>query len=171
MRAAIWIFLLAVVPCCMTGCGEQQSRDEFVELQAARDLLAVNKALVLRTHDEVWSGGNLDVIDELYSVDYISHWADGEDSDREGLKKMVNEARSAFPDLKEQVVHVVAEGDLVVSHFISSGTITGESNGGDASDRKISRPEIAIHRIADGKIVEQWTVADQLTLMKQLGLM
>ena len=30
-------------------------------------------------------------------------------------------------------------------------------------------PEIAIHRIVDGKIVEQWTVADILGMRQQLG--
>ena len=38
------------------------------------------------------------------------------------------------------------------------------------SDKKVTRQEIAIHRIINGKMVEQWTVADNLVLMQQLGM-
>lgn len=171
MRTMTISLCLAVVLCCAVGCGDLQRQDKLLELRAERNLVEANKALVLRAHEEVWNSGNLDVVDELYSAEYVAHWAYGEDTDREGLKKMVAEARAAFPDMAEKIIHIVAEGDLVVSHFISSGTFTGEMNGLQPSGKTISRPEIAIHRIIDGKIVEQWTVSDQLTLMRQLGLM
>ena len=161
MKTLSLAFMLAAFFSLVAGCGGSQQNA----------LLAANKALVMRTHDEVWSCGNLDLIDELYSPDYVAHWADGEDTGRDGIKKMITEARTAFPDMTESVVHIVAEGDLVVTHFISSGTFTGEMNGLQPSGKKMSRPEIAVHRIVDGKIVEQWTVADQLSVMKQLGLM
>ena len=171
MKTMILVLALAVAAIAAAGCGDRLAQGELSELKAANAQLEANKALVLRAHAEVWNSGNLGAIDELYSPGYVAHWADGEDSDREGLKKVVAEARSAFPDMREDVIHVVAEGDLVVSHFISSGTFTGEMNGLQPSGKKVSRPEIAVHRIADGMIVEQWSVADQLTLMKQLGLM
>jgi steroid delta-isomerase-like uncharacterized protein len=162
MRTISLTLILVLASFCVTGCSDHPSQDEMLE---------ANKALVLRTHEEVWSKGNLDLIDELYSPDYVAHWAYGEDTDREGIREMITEARTAFPDMTEEVVHIVAEGDLVVTHFISSGTFTGTMNGLEPSGRKISRPEIAVHRIVDGKIVEQWTVSDQMTLMRQLGLM
>ena len=162
MKSVSVTLILAAAFCLVTGCSEQRQQNELIE---------ANKALVMRTHDEVWSKGNLDLIDELYSPEYVAHWADGEDTDRDGIRKMITEARAAFPDMTESVVHIVAEGDLVVTHFISSGTFTGEMNGLEPSGKKMSRPEIAVHRIVDGKIVEQWTVSDQLAVMKQLGLM
>ncbi len=161
---SITVTLVLVVALGLTaGCANQQ--------QQQNDLLEANKALVMRTHDEVWSKGNLALIDELYSPEYVAHWADGEDTGRDGIKAMIIEARAAFPDMTESIVHIVAEGDLVVTHFISAGTFTGEMNGLQPSGKKMSRPEIAVHRIVEGKIVEQWTVADQLSVMKQLGLM
>jgi len=171
MKTVTMFFILVAISSCASGCGGREVQNELSGLYAERALLESNKTLVLRAHEEVWSSGNLGVIDELYSPEYVAHWADGEDSDREGLKKMVAEARAAFPDMKEDVLHIVAEGELVVSHFISSGTFTGEMNGLQPSGKKLSRPETAVHRIVDGMIVEQWTVADQLTAMKQLGLM
>jgi steroid delta-isomerase-like uncharacterized protein len=165
------ILLTALSVCCAAGCAGTQREQELSAFQAGRERLEANKAIVLRAHEEVWSGGNLDVVDELYSEGYVSHWAYGDDSDREGLKKMLTEARTAFPDLREDVIHIVAEGDLVVTHFVSSGTFTGEMEGLQPSGQEVSRPEIAVHRLSNGLITEQWTVSDQLTLMRQLGLM
>ncbi|MCP4291701.1 MAG: ester cyclase [bacterium] len=171
MKTLATVLLLATVCFFANGCFDKGIQDELTELKAQHKTLQANKALVLRAHEEVWNSGNLIIVDELYSENYVSHWAYGDDSDREGLKNMVAEARAAFPDMREDIVHTVAEGDLVVSHFISSGTFTGEMNGLQPSGKTITRPEIAVHRVADGKIVEQWTVSDQMTLMKQLGLM
>lgn len=138
MKTASVVIIMTMAFCIATGCSDQQHQQN--------ELLEANKALVLRTHAEVWSRGDLDVIDELYSPEYVAHWGDGEDTDREGIRKMITEARTAFPDMTEEVVHIVAEGDLVVTHFISSGTFTGEMNGLEPSGKKISRPEIAVHR-------------------------
>lgn len=168
---ALTIAILVMACLCTAGCGVGQMRDELARRDAESTSLEANRVLVLRAHEEVWSRGNLEVVDEIYAPDYVAHWAYGEDTDRNGIKTMIAEARAAFPDMTEDIVHVVAEGDLVVTHFISSGTFTGELNGLQPSGARLSRPEIAVHRIADGKIVEQWTVSDQLTLMKQLGLM
>ncbi len=170
MRITAKIFAIAISIFGLVGCGDSHLQIELSDLKAAGDLLEANKNLVLRAHDEVWNSGDFTVVDELYSEEYISHWAYGEDSDREGLKAMVAEARGAFPDMKEEVIHIVAEGDLVVSHFVSSGTFSGEMKGLQPAGQKVSRPEIAVHRVVNGKIVEQWTVSDQLTLLKQLGL-
>ncbi len=171
MKTTTIIFCLVALCLSTAGCGDQQAQNELSRLKAENDLLEANKALVLRAHKEVWSSGSLDVVEEIYSEEYIAHWAYGEDTDREGLKKMVAEARAAFPDMMEDVVHIVAEGNLVVTHFISSGTFTGEMNGLQPTGKKLSRPEIAVHRIENGVIAEQWTVSDQLTLMRQMGLM
>lgn len=163
MRSLPVVLVLAISISLAAGCSDQARKQN--------ELLAANKAIVMRTHEEIWGGGNLDLINELYSPDYVAHWAYGEDTDREGIASMITEARTAFPDMTEEVVHIVAEGDFVVTHFISSGTFTGEMNGLEPSGKKMSRPEIAVHKIINGKIVEQWTVSDQLSVMKQLGLM
>jgi len=132
--------------------------------------LELNKSVVLKAHEEVWSKGNIDLINELYSSDYVAHWINGGDTDLEGLKNMIIEARNTFPDLNEEIIHIVAEGDLVVTHFTSSGTFLGEMGGISPTGKKGLRPEIAVHRLENGKIVEQWTVADLLSMLNQLGI-
>ena len=36
-------------------------------------MLKQAKALVLRNHDEVWSRGNIDAVDEIFAPDFVGH--------------------------------------------------------------------------------------------------
>jgi predicted SnoaL-like aldol condensation-catalyzing enzyme len=121
-------------------------------------VLERNKELVRRAHVEVWSRGNLKAIDEIYAPDYVAHWVGGPDSrGRDRFKQFVADAYRRAPDRNETVDQIVAEGDLVVTRFTTRGTFA--SPPGEPPQRKqITLQEIAIHRIRDGKIVEQWTV-------------
>ncbi len=139
-----------------------------IEIEAQK--LETNKSIVRRAHDEVWSKGNMAAIDELYAPDYIAHWVAGGDTELDEFKEMIINARTAFPDMKEEILHIVAEGDLVVTHFVNSGTFMAKMDGFAPTGKKGSNPEMAVHRIENGKIAEQWTVADRLNLLNQLGI-
>jgi predicted SnoaL-like aldol condensation-catalyzing enzyme len=126
--------------------------------------LRANKALVVRTHSDVWSRGDMKAADEIYATDFVAHWTGGPDTTGlENFKAFVADGRRRAPDLREEVEQVVAEGDLVVTRFTSRGTFA--SAPGEPSKRKdATMREIAIHRISHGKIVEQWTVGGLLRI-------
>jgi predicted SnoaL-like aldol condensation-catalyzing enzyme len=120
--------------------------------------LARNKALVERTHKEVWSHGDMAAADQIYARDFVAHWTGGPDCvGIENFKTLVTEARGRAPDLKETIEQIVAEGDLVVTRFTSRGTFASEP-GEPSKYKDATMREIAIHRIQAGKIAEQWTV-------------
>jgi steroid delta-isomerase-like uncharacterized protein len=171
MKKLSMILPLALILCLMVGCQDKEAMAELEALKAQAEVEEQNKEIVRRTHAEVWSNGNMDVIDELYDNSYLAHWTSGPDTQGlDELREVINEARTAFPDLTENIEQIVAEGDLVVTRFSSSGTFKGNIMGISPKDKKVTRQEIAIHRIDNGKIVEQWTVADSLVLMQQLGM-
>ena len=66
---------------------------------------------------------------------------------------------------------VVAEGDRVVIRKTFRGTQTGEFMGMPPTGKSISVGVIDIFRIAGGKIVEHWGLADMMGMMQQLGAM
>jgi predicted SnoaL-like aldol condensation-catalyzing enzyme len=146
MNRVDFIFLVSAV--ALVGCAQTDSAQT----------LSRNKELVRRAHTEVWSQGNLKAIDEIYAPDYVAHWVGGPDSrGRDSFKQFVADAYRRAPDRNETVDQILAEGDLVVTRFTTRGTFASEP--GEPSQRKqITLQEIAIHRIRDGKIVEQWTV-------------
>ena len=55
--------------------------------------------------------------------------------------------------------------------WVARGTNTGTGNGLPATGKKVEQAGITIWRIVDGKIKEEWSEFDQLSMMKQLGLL
>ncbi len=76
--------------------------------------------------------------------------------------------RASFPDWSETVVDVVAEGDRVITRYLSSGTHEGEFQGIAPTGRKVTVNEVSIYRVQNGRIVEQWGFPDGLSLVRQL---
>jgi hypothetical protein len=59
--------------------------------------------------------------------------------------------------------------DLVVLHFVSTGTNEGSWRGNPATGRKIRIHEVSILRIEDGRIAEQWLMPDIFSMQQQLA--
>ncbi len=130
-----------------------------------------NKALVRRVVDEVQSGGNIDLIDEICSSEFVNHSIPpGIPPDCEGLKILTAMFRGAFPDSYFTVEDMVAEGEKVATRKTFHGTHEGEFMGIPPSGRAVSMGLIDIVRISDGRVVEHWSMGDTLGLMQQLGV-
>ena len=130
-----------------------------------------NKALIRRFYDEI-DKGNIDAMDDLVAKDYLNHdpppfpdLASG----REGLKQaflMFWEGTPGTHTIEDQV----AEGDKVVTRLRARGRHERTLAGIPPTGNEMDVTAIAIHRIANGKIVEHWSDVDSAALMAQLGL-
>jgi steroid delta-isomerase-like uncharacterized protein len=129
------------------------------------------KAIARREVDEIFTAGDLAVVDELYAADYIGHDPTRPEPIRgpAGVKEQVSGYRTAFPDLQLTADEIVAEGDLVVTRWTATGTHEGELFGVTPTGRQVTATGISIIRVAGGRIVEDWTSWDALGLMQQLG--
>ena len=130
-----------------------------------------NKAMMHRSL-EVFNKGNLDLIDELYSKNYLSHApaTAREINGPEAMKQYVSELRSAFPDLNITIDDTIAEGEKIVSLQTLTGTHKGEFNGIPPTGKKFSLKSAIVNKIVNGKFVETWVYMDSLDLMQQLGI-
>jgi steroid delta-isomerase-like uncharacterized protein len=129
------------------------------------------KALVRRFVDEVQSGGNTDALDEICSPEFVNHSAPpGVPSNCEGVKQLTAMFRQAFPDSYFIVEDMMAEGDKVATRKTFHGTHQGEFMGIPPTGRRVSMGLIDIVRIADGRVVEHWSMGDNLGMMQQLGV-
>ena len=130
-----------------------------------------NKTTVRRVVDEVQSGGNIDAIDELCSPEFVNHSAPPRvPSNCEGVKQLTAMFRQAFPDSYLTVEDMVAEGDKVATRKTFHGTHQGEFMGIPPTGQQVSIGLIDIVRIADGQVVEHWSMGDNLGMMQQLGV-
>jgi steroid delta-isomerase-like uncharacterized protein len=131
-----------------------------------------NKDNVRRGFEEILNQGNLDVVDEFFTPDFIGHDpALPEDlHGPEEFKQFAAMYRSAFPDLHITIEDQFAEGDKVVTRFISRGTHQGDFMSIAATSHQIAVEGISIDRMVDGKSAEAWTIVDVMGMMRQLGV-
>lgn len=130
-----------------------------------------NTATYRRWFDEGWSRGNVDVADELYAPDYVTH-ALGPDfpPDLEGLKMFVRTLRTGIPDLQFTVEDVVTEGDRVAGRLTGRGTHKGTLFDIPASGKSVTVGAMVIARFDEaGKWAEDWANWDQLGMLQQIG--
>lgn len=129
------------------------------------------KAIMRRFYDEVINGGNLDLVDELTTSDFIDHEVfPGLASGREGVKQFFSMMRAAFPDFRMKIEDMIAEGDKGVVRATLTGTHRGDFMGIAATGKSISVAVIDIVRFSGGKAAEHWGATDTAGMMEQLGV-
>jgi len=129
-----------------------------------------NKALYRRWFEEVVTGRNVALADELLADDYVMHFPGMPGPlDREGHKQLLAMFHTAFPDWRERVDMVIAEGDLVVIRVTGTGTHEQPFQGIPPTHQRVQATGVGIGRIAGGKIAESWAEYDALGMMQQLG--
>src|SRR5215203_1309734 len=138
--------------------GQTQVGNE--EEEALVSLEEKNKALVCRFFEEVFKRGNLGVADELLAADFA--WKlPGKDAGIEDYKQWVAEQLASSSDLHFSIEEQIAEGEKVVTRLIGSGT-HDQQKFGEFAPRgvRITIEAIIIHRVVEGKIVEERNKAD-----------
>jgi len=133
--------------------------------------IAENKALIRRFYEEI-DKGNLEAMDELLAEGYINHSPPpfpGLAPGREGLKQAFKIFWEATPG-RHEIEDQIAEGDRVVTRLTAYGRHVKDLPGIAARGQELTMMAVAIHRIADGKIVEHWAGKDELGFMQQLGV-
>ena len=77
----------------------------------------------------------------------------------------------AFPDRRDRVDELLAEGEKVWMQFELVGTHTASLYGLPPTGKRVEAPEIGIMRIVDGKWKESWYFGDELGLLLQLDIL
>ncbi|HWZ20624.1 MAG TPA: ester cyclase [Ktedonobacteraceae bacterium] len=136
------------------------------------ELAEANKALASRFYEEGWNQGNLAVFDELLASNHVLHDPGFPEAIRglEGFKQYYASYGSAFPGNQLTVEDYIAEGDTVVSRWTGRGTHEGDLMGIAPTGKQVTVTGISIQRIANGKIVEEWSNYDMLGMLQQLGV-
>lgn len=131
-----------------------------------------NQSLVRRYAEEVWNHGNLDVVNEFISQDYVNHsnLSSQEMRGPEGVRQFVAAVRNGFSDVHLVIDDQVSERDAVVTRYSIYGTHSGEFAGLAATGKQVRISVISMRRIVAGKFLEGWTYADTLSLCRQLGV-
>ena len=111
--------------------------------------------------EEVCARGDLARASELYAPDFVDHVNALEFHGQAGIAESVALYRIIFPDLQIEVLDQFSANDCVVSRWTLHGTHRG---------KRVTLPGITISRFEQGKIAEDWTVSDNLGLLRDVGL-
>ena len=130
-----------------------------------------NKAIVRCLIEDLWNAGNPELAEQLYAVDHVRHGPLAEPPIRgsEALKQFAYMYLTAVPDLHHEIEDQFAREDSVVSRATARGTHRGEMMGIAPTGKPITFSMFLQHRIAGGKIVEEWVMYDLHGILQQVG--
>ena len=128
-----------------------------------------NKVSVRRFIDEVFVKGNPDAVDKLVTHDFTPHSWGKMPSGVEPLKQAIRHVHAGLADVSFKIEDMLAEEDKVAVRVTARARHTGDFMGIPASGNVALSSGITIFRIADGRIVEEWSESDMLGLLQQVG--
>jgi ketosteroid isomerase-like protein len=115
------------------------------------------------------SSGDLGVIDETLSEDFVEHEEfPGLPPTKAGVRLLFQGLIAAFDGPTIVAEDVIAEGDKVLARARLTGTHVGEFLGIPASGNKVDIALWDLLLVKDGKFVEHWGLLDGATLMQQI---
>lgn len=125
---------------------------------------------VVRRLAQALNEGNLDLVDDIFTPDYIRHDPSDlmKDVGVEEYKQAFATIRRAFPDAHWTMEDILEDGDKVIGRWTFHGTNDGPFFNLAPTGRKVTYPIIAVYRIKDGRIAEDWHVFHALGLWQQL---
>ena len=128
-----------------------------------------DKDVVRRVYEDIWGTGQVSLVDNFISEDYVDHNAPaGVPPGRDGFRQMVQMYRTAFPDLGMVVDQMLEEGDRIALRMTAHGTHKGLFLGIAPTNRTISFGGMSFVRVKEGKLLERWGLYDLGALMAQL---
>ena len=129
-----------------------------------------NKNVISMFIEDVLNQGWLERADDLVVEDFVElDPLPGQLPGREGLKQVIREMRTSFPDMHWKAEEMIAEGEKVSTRFTWTGTQRGEFIGIPATGRTIAVKGVVIDRLLAGKMVDSRILMDTLGMMQQLG--
>jgi predicted ester cyclase len=128
-----------------------------------------SKALMRRVLAEVRDGWTQAIIDQFFAPDYRRHLTPtGPHLTREEQRERASRLRAAFPDAEVTLEDMLAERDRVAYRLTIRGTHRGSFLGVAATGRRVTVPFLAIVRVENGTLAEEWGGLDQVDLLRQL---
>lgn len=128
-----------------------------------------NKALVARLFDEGFSGGNIEVVEEIFSPD-IELIDPNLPPGIEGIKAIVQKNNTTFDDWSFVIHDLLAIEDKVVARWTGSGIHVRSFMNELPTNKRVELNGMSIYQIASNRIIRDWVYPDNLQFLVQLGI-
>ncbi len=134
-----------------------------------------NKATIQRMFTESLRG-NLDVIDEVFALDYVGHNPPSEGTEPmhgpASQKAMMMQLGASFTDIRMTTNDLFGEGNKVALRATFEGVFSNPVGDIPPTGKPFSIAyNIIFHFNDEGKIVEEWIERDTVQFLQVLGVM
>jgi predicted ester cyclase len=128
------------------------------------------RSVVAAFFDEALNQHDLAAFDRFCAEDYVWHGMAGvEVRGLDAFKREVGLFFDAFPDISVEVLDILVGGERAAVRFRESGTHLGGFAGVPPTGRAVLWDGVAIYRVANGLLVEEWSVSDRLAMLETIG--
>jgi len=127
-------------------------------------------ALAARRYAAFWNTGDEAYAQLALSPGFIDRTLpDGRPQGPNGPLQASKGFRAAVPDLHAEIDELVVAGDRASVHLHFHGHFSGQFGNLKGNGQPVDFQAFDLYRVQDGRIVENWHLEDNLTLLKQLG--
>ena len=124
--------------------------------------------LVRWLFEVVWSRGETDELQQRLNP-HTFHYRDGTNElGPSALTAIVENWRTALPDLEFRIVDLVADGDLVATRCRLTGTHLGPLRGREPTGHTVDMGVMMFFRFDESGLVETWELDDIAALEAQI---
>jgi steroid delta-isomerase-like uncharacterized protein len=155
------IAFIALTSMLFVGCKNESAEREKIA-QANIDSYS-------KTWELVINEGKIDVLDTAYAADIVLH-ATPEIKGVAKAKAYYANFVTGFSNRQFIVKDMFAQGDKVTKYWQFKGTHSGNFMGIPATGKTVDIEGCTIARMVNGKIVEERDFMDNMSFLKQLGL-
>lgn len=127
--------------------------------------------LIADFHTRLWERRDLRAIDDAFAVDAVVHMTGFDGSAVATVREDAERYFGSFSDSSTTLLALLEDRDRVVLHWSTTGTHTGTYGKVEATGREITMTGIDIFRVAEGRVVECWSMWDGLDVFDQMGVL
>ncbi|MDR6999616.1 putative ester cyclase [Neobacillus niacini] len=178
--------IIMVAACTKTNTDYEPAKTAHAEIQLLKDLpqpksMTIDSSLkskeataMVQTAQRFygfWNTGNEDLISQAVASSFFDNTLPkGRPQGPKGLLFASSNFRKAVPDLQCTIEDLLVSADKVTARLSFTGTYKGKFMGKTPTGKPVHFFAIDILHFSNGKIVEDWHLEDNLTLMQQLGV-
>ncbi|MBU9424344.1 ester cyclase [Burkholderia gladioli] len=124
-----------------------------------------------RLYDTFWTTGDEAQAREALAPDFMDRTLPpGRPQGLAGPLAASKGFHAAVPDVHAEVEQMIVAGDRVITHLRFRGHFSGSFQGVQGKGQPVDFIATDIYRIRDGRIAENWHLEDNLTFLRQLGV-
>jgi len=132
------------------------------------------KSFIYSITEEIWENKQVESIRNYYDKDVIVRSPSITTLDCENVVQATYKTLDQFPDrelIGEDVISCGSINDIYLSshRILSTATHLGDGFYGSATGKKIIYRVIADCLVKDGKVIEEWIIRDEGSILRQLG--